>query len=114
MLKGCVDGIDDSIEGLEDLLVGEAEEAKAGRLESSLANCVLLFATLVARPIDLDDESSPGTVEVHDVTADCVLAAEAGPREVAAAKRLPEHRLGTRLSRPVHTGERLQPIPLRP
>src|SRR5690606_31154422 len=74
---------DDAVQVGQHLVVGEAEDAEAGPVEGLLARGVLGVAAVVAAAVDRDDETDSGAVEVYDVGADGLLAAERGAEAVA-------------------------------
>jgi hypothetical protein len=95
----------DIIEMLQDLVVPEAQDAKAfGAKEGVTIKVVEAVAVLAA--VDLNDQPGFEADEIEDVATQWHLAAEFGAGELSVAERAPEHGLRPRrvcahLARPV-------------
>ena len=77
MLCTLVDNArDDLVEGVEDGVVGEADDAPALGFEPGLADAIRDLRREMGLAVDLDDELVFGAAEVGDVRPDHELAAE--------------------------------------
>ena len=83
---GGADLVEDELWMVEDHLVGEAQERHALTTEPAIAQSVAACTALVRRPIGLDREPRCGAVEVGEVAANGVLAAELQAEQLAVAK----------------------------
>ena len=98
---------EDGVGVVEDTLVFEAEDRETLGFEEGVAFGVVLFAFggVVRLAIAFDDELGVVTVEVAEVIAKLVLAAELGVAELAVAQEFPEQVFGGRLFLPHLTRE---------
>jgi hypothetical protein len=102
---------------VQHLLVPEANDADAARLQVLRPDRVLLLLLVVDLSIHLDGQLVCRGVEVEDEPVDRVLPAEPNTAELPLAQHLPEHRLrpGGRAAhlprRPLHAVRR-SPHPL--
>ena len=81
-----LNGREDSREGrgdaLFDLLAGEAQDPEPELLEHLLARLISLRGLVMNGPVDLNDQSAFGAMEVDDESADRLLPAELEAPEV--------------------------------
>src|SRR5262245_53985156 len=80
-----VDGLENDIGLREDVVVPEAQNAKASRSENAIASCVVARLFDVLASIQLDDHSSVRAGEVTDVGADGVLPTELETRQLTSS-----------------------------
>ena len=80
-MQCCGDALQDVIDVVAHLFVGEAQDAQPQAFQKRLPDRVLLARILVHRSVYLDDQAGLGAVEVHNKAIDGVLAAEPGAKK---------------------------------
>ena len=105
------DLVKDAVGMVQDQMVGQTKDDKAGGRKPSIATAVAQRPREEGGTIRFDDEASILAEEIDDERSDGVLAAELGLHDLPAAQHLPKHPFGRRGSasqsaRPAGAGSR--------
>ena len=93
LLDGEADGLDDTVQIVEHVVVLDAEDGQASAFQPPLALSVSLAAAVVAPPVYFYHEADLGGEKVHDVLADGPLTEEPDAKRASPQPR-PEEPLG--------------------
>lgn len=85
------DLVKDAVGMVQDQMVGQTKDDKAGGRKPSITTTVAQGLWEVRSPIGLDDEACLFAEEVHDKGSDGMLAAEFGLHNLPATQDLPKH-----------------------
>lgn len=95
-LDPCGDGGDDSLNVVEDVVVGEAQNSDAEAFQVCLALGVSFSGVVVNRAINFDGEEEIGSEEIYNEATDRLLAMKVVTQNLAPFRSIPEKYLRIR------------------
>ncbi len=86
------------------IIVGDPQHLETARLKVRGALRVLRCSPAMTLPVDLNDELAARTIEVNNVSADCLLSAEPQALELLVPQQVPKDAFGVRRAAPQRSG----------